>query len=62
MIRIVKQKTLDNLHEQIEYWRSRAKFILNVPYLDLDGVGKVQIYCEDSEQADKVRKLLEDKK
>lgn len=60
MIRIVKQATLDGLHDQIEHWRAKAKFTIKIPYIKTDGIGEIQIHCEDKDQADKILKKLEE--
>ena len=54
----VSRKRYEEQQATINYWRIRSKFTLQIPYLDGDGIGMVQVYCKNEEQADLIRKKL----
>ena len=51
----VSRKKYEAKVEAVNYWQTRAKFILNIPYMTLGGdIGTVQVYCEDQDQAEEI--------
>lgn len=59
-MKLLRNRTYLDLLDQISYWRKRAKFVLRIPTITIDGESDVQIYCKDQKEVEKIHKLLKD--
>lgn len=55
---LVRRSKYEDTLKQVGYWQERSKFVLTIPYLKIDGIGDIQIYCDDKEQADLIKAKL----
>lgn len=58
MIKIISLKRYKGMLADLRYWRKRARPVVNIPFLDIEGVGNVQVVCENTEQLDRVIERL----
>lgn len=54
----VSRKKYEDMVWLKDYWHKQAKFTINIPYMSIDGIREVQIYCEDEAEAKKIMARL----
>lgn len=53
--KLVKKSEIENLEYLYKHYKERSKFLLYIPYMEIDGIGEIQIYGDE----DQIKKIME---
>lgn len=59
---LVSRKKYEDMVWLKDYWKEQIGYTLEVPYMSIDGIGRIRVFCEDKAQADKIIARLKEKK